>query len=765
MKQTLRFMLLMMLMTMGFVSAKADVETINFSDTNNKATTLQRDGKDVGFTFKKGAFTFTGDKANGANPAIQIGSAPFDLRVYAKGTLKVEGNGVNISQVVFTINTKDRLSNANTVDKGSLVVADDRSTLTWTATDETTQDFTITVSGVKTTTTSGKAPQFTIKSVEITYTTAGGTTPITVAAPTFSQEAGMYYEPFNLDLFAAEGNKIYYTLDGTEPTTSSTMFENTLRIESNTTVKAIAADAAGNVSSVASAVYTFPVDAANIKAFIDNGSDNVQKLMLDNARVLYNNGDNIYVKDASGVILFYKSGLTLTANQTVNGYVYGKYTKYNNTHELEAVAGKTTMDNLMATDGEAVEARNVAVADVTMNDVSDLIKLSDVSIVDVDGKLYAKVGEAQMQIFDKFKIYSTETPLQAGEHKIITGIVTEFKGMVQISPIKMVEDVPVAPTEVKDPMFSEEGGYKANSFTLTLTSEEGTTLFYTTDGSDPVVPETVNAGDLQKTVVIQVLNTMTVKAVAATADGRKSNVVAKTYTLPVEVGGIADFKAKKPEFARLTLQNAVVLYVYENTKSQKKEIFVRDGMSAINFYDTGLDLQENMKFSGAILCKYDQFNNLPEVVKVDGFTNMENVDVDNSSTTAPEPREVTLSDLTTLPAIYYCHLVRVKGVTYNVAEDGKTKELVSGEDKVVLYDKFGKLPEDVTTGSQYDVLAIVGVYKDTLQLFPIKMDVVTGIEGIAADAENAVIYNLSGQRVSKDYKGVVIINGKKVVLK
>ena len=41
----------------------------------------------------------------------------------------------------------------------------------------------------------------------------------------------------------------------------------------------------------------------------------------------------------------------------------------------------------------------------------------------------------------------------------------------------------------------------------------------------------------------------------------------------------------------------------------------------------------------------------------------------------------------------------------------------------------------------------------------------TGINGInaAADLENAVMYNAAGQKVNKGYKGLVIVNGKKVV--
>ena len=42
----------------------------------------------------------------------------------------------------------------------------------------------------------------------------------------------------------------------------------------------------------------------------------------------------------------------------------------------------------------------------------------------------------------------------------------------------------------------------------------------------------------------------------------------------------------------------------------------------------------------------------------------------------------------------------------------------------------------------------------------------SGIEEVANDAEdNAVLYNISGQKVGRDYKGVVISNGKKYIRK
>ena len=69
----------------------------------------------------------------------------------------------------------------------------------------------------------------------------------------------------------------------------------------------------------------------------------------------------------------------------------------------------------------------------------------------------------------------------------------------------------------------------------------------------------------------------------------------------------------------------------------------------------------------------------------------------------------------------------------------------------------------------YDVVGIVAsVYKGTpsINIISIKKNVPNAIENIeVAKNENAPIYNLAGQRVDKNYKGVVIKNGKKFINK
>lgn len=55
----------------------------------------------------------------------------------------------------------------------------------------------------------------------------------TLEQPVFSVQSGFYEEPFKLTLSAGENEKIYYTLDGSEPTTESELYSEPLIIQDN----------------------------------------------------------------------------------------------------------------------------------------------------------------------------------------------------------------------------------------------------------------------------------------------------------------------------------------------------------------------------------------------------------------------------------------------------------------------------------------------------------------------------------------------------
>ncbi len=84
----------------------------------------------------------------------------------------------------------------------------------------------------------------------------GGETPTTVSTPTFSLAGGTYTTAQTVTITCStSGATIYYTTNGSKPSTSSTMYNGAITISETTTLKAIAIKD-GTESSVAEATYT-----------------------------------------------------------------------------------------------------------------------------------------------------------------------------------------------------------------------------------------------------------------------------------------------------------------------------------------------------------------------------------------------------------------------------------------------------------------------------------------------------------------------------
>ncbi len=77
-----------------------------------------------------------------------------------------------------------------------------------------------------------------------------------VAVPTFTPAEGVYYGSQNVSIECeTEGASVYYTTDGTEPTTSSTLYTSAIVVAETTTIKAMAVKGS-TMSSIVSATYT-----------------------------------------------------------------------------------------------------------------------------------------------------------------------------------------------------------------------------------------------------------------------------------------------------------------------------------------------------------------------------------------------------------------------------------------------------------------------------------------------------------------------------
>ncbi len=214
----------------------------------------------------------------------------------------------------------------------------------------------------------------------------------------------------------------------------------------------------------------------NIAAFkaLADGTEAILK--LNNAQVLYASTNDVYVRDNSGAIDFYKTGLTLTNGQVLNGSVIGKYTLYNNTPEL-AKTDNTKADNITATAG-TVTPKTLTIAEAKNEAyLCDLVKITGVKIVSrQEGdytNTYAMVGEDEVQIYDRFGVVKG-TPDENTTYDV-EGIMVIFKEAYEIYLTQdytngQGEEPVVEPTEAKVPysidFTKEQGAFTINDVTL-----------------------------------------------------------------------------------------------------------------------------------------------------------------------------------------------------------------------------------------------------------------------------------------------------------
>ena len=138
---------------------------------------------------------------------------------------------------------------------------------------------------------------------------------------------------------ADAGATYYYTTDGSEPTTASTVYTAPFTISETTTVKAIATVAGRENSAVASTTFEkIPLRACIADLNTNATAATKEYVQLTGAVVTWVDGDNVYVQDNSTEM---RSGLRLLSNpaelkegDVVTGILQGTYSPFR--HEMNS---------------------------------------------------------------------------------------------------------------------------------------------------------------------------------------------------------------------------------------------------------------------------------------------------------------------------------------------------------------------------------------------------------------------------------------------
>ena len=329
---------------------------------------------------------------------------------------------------------------------------------------------------------------------------AVATATYTIAAktPVFSPNGGTYTSAQTVTITdATTGAAIYYTTNGTTPTTASTLYTGPVTVSSTETLKAIAVASGYSNSAVATATYTI---AAKTPVFSPNGGT-------------YTSAQTVTITDATtGAAIYYTTnGTTPTTASTL----YTGPVTVSSTETLKAIAVASGYSNsAVATATYTIAAKTP----VFSPNGGTYTSAQTVTITD------ATTGAA---------IYYTTngtTPTTAS---------TLYTGPVTVSSTETLKAIAVASgysnsavatatytIAAKTPVFSPNGGTYTSAQTVTITdATTGAAIYYTTNGTTPTTASTLYTGP------VTVSSTETLKAIAVASGYSNSAVATATYTI------------------------------------------------------------------------------------------------------------------------------------------------------------------------------------------------------------------------------------------
>lgn len=226
--------------TWAQTTEKVDFTAQGYS--NGASVTSYNKGKDFSIAFEQGTYTSV--------PAYYYSKRNKYLRLYAGNIMTISSSTKMISKVVFTYS--DSGSNKPSTDTGYKLSSGSYSAKsnTWTA-DAKKQTQSVTFTNTHT-------AQYRIKAIEVTFASGEEES---VATPTITPASKKFDKSFEATIACTTtGATIYYTLDGTDPTSSITRQTYTspgVSIPAVTTTLKACASLNGKNSSVASATYTY----------------------------------------------------------------------------------------------------------------------------------------------------------------------------------------------------------------------------------------------------------------------------------------------------------------------------------------------------------------------------------------------------------------------------------------------------------------------------------------------------------------------------
>ena len=308
-----------------------------------------------------------------------------------------------------------------------------------------------------------------------------------VATPSFSPAAGDKDGVVDVTISCSTPDAtIHYTVDGTDPTTSSEVYRAPIHVTATTTIKAIAVKADMDDSEVATAQYNLPQSIATIPAA--NALDNNDKFIFTGSVVVtYSSGKYTWLRDvdatAGGGVHNNNNNITVPTTQGAVWSPEWSATKKTNS------SGRPQFENAQNVNASTLTASyapfdrtGVALTDAHM---SEYIKINNVKINEFDNeKTYLGSYNSGNRDVVNYTLYNyfNITGIEVGKTYNIIGVVTRYDDNAQVYPtaIELVKQDPGL-------AFSEEtvnATFGADFTEPELTKPEGVTVKYSSNNTE-----------------------------------------------------------------------------------------------------------------------------------------------------------------------------------------------------------------------------------------------------------------------------------------
>ena len=171
----------------------------------------------------------------------------------------------------------------------------------------------------------------------------------------------------------------------------------------------ITATADNGVKASTAVIVTAADMVDNLASVLSLSEGDLVGISLTDGHVLYVDGSNIYLRDASAAAVLNVTAITPEQSDVINGEVYLQLTHVNRMPVLLPVEGWATAADFIVGQGDEQEPREVAADDLSEGDYADYVILKAVPIT-LDTYYYTGSETDQLRLFNTFNIADVTLP-------------------------------------------------------------------------------------------------------------------------------------------------------------------------------------------------------------------------------------------------------------------------------------------------------------------------------------------------------------------